>query len=158
MLTPNNHAMKYAVLGFALFLVAIIIMANMGLIVVIVDYFRLPLYDKLGHFVLIGIMGFLVNLMLKCERMRIGRFWVLKGNVWVLIPVSVEELSQGLMPTRTLSLEDWLMDVAGLLFFGWIAQWIVWRKRMQHRGPRRPSHRSTKGCCDARLRRSETGL
>ena len=116
--------MKYLMFGFAAFLVLVIVLADTGNIVGLLNFMHFKYFDKVGHFMLVGIMGFLVNLFFNCQKIQVWRFKVLKGSVWVLIPISLEELSQGLLPGRNLSIYDWLSDVAGLVVFGFLATWI----------------------------------
>jgi VanZ family protein len=123
--------MKKLVVLFAAFLVLVIVTADLGIVPKVLSHLGISwkYFDKLGHFMLIGIMGLLVNLLLKCGKLRLGSFAVLEGSVWVFVPVTLEELSQFFFAHRTLSWEDWLADIAGLIVFGWIAQ-VVHRQHM----------------------------
>ena len=51
----------------------------------------LPYGDKVGHFLLMGMLGFVVNLLLKCKRWRIFGRRFLAGSVIVLLCVILEE-------------------------------------------------------------------
>ncbi|MEO1586527.1 MAG: VanZ family protein, partial [Bacteroidota bacterium] len=47
---------------------------------------------------------------------------VLLGTTLVLIVVTLEELSQGFVPTRNLSFQDWVADFLGIVLAGRLAQ------------------------------------
>ena len=58
----------------------------------------IPLGDKLGHFVLMGTLAFLLNSALKGRRIRPG---VQLGGVIVAVFVVAEEISQRWLPWRS---------------------------------------------------------
>lgn len=69
---------------------------------------RLPI-DKVGHFVMYGVLGWLV-----------GRGWLRVGGGRSVVPVlilmmlgAVDEMQQIGLPTRSASFTDWLADCAG---------------------------------------------
>lgn len=77
-----------------------------------------PFGDKVGHFFLIGFLAFLVNLSLGASTIGVGRIQVLRGNLYVMVPVLLEEISQIAFPSRTFDLLDLAADAAGVLIFG----------------------------------------
>ena len=83
---------------------------------------EIPLGDKIGHFLLMGTMVFLVNLTLKCKKVQIGRFWIQKGLLIVTPIVLLEEFSQIFLSSREFSGGDLLADALGLLFFSYLSQ------------------------------------
>lgn len=91
---------------------------------------RWPFADKVLHFLLIGSIAFWLNLWLNGRRVRIGR-WLIP--LALLIPFSLALLEEGIQffsPVRTASLQDLSSDLAGLLFFWWLSQKIVERKKV----------------------------
>jgi VanZ family protein len=75
---------------------------------------RIPNGDKLGHLVLIGTLSLLCNLALPTRpRRNLPRFITLTTLV-LLVLLSLEELAQAFIPTRTCEFFDWLADLAGL--------------------------------------------
>lgn len=75
---------------------------------------RIPYGDKLGHLVLIGTLSLLCNLAFPSRRYAwLPRFITLTTLV-LLVLLSLEELAQAFIPTRTCELFDWLADLAGL--------------------------------------------
>ena len=79
---------------------------------------QLPAKDKLGHFLIMGILSFFVMLAFSCKQGH----WYLGRSLTIMVLLGVviglEELSQALVPTRTMSLTDLLASWLGLLFFG----------------------------------------
>lgn len=110
--------MKRAAVGFAFFILAIIILADRGRLGIFEIVYRIPFGDKAGHFVLYGILSLLVNLAL---------FQTFPGRppkriVWIsglvlLLLIGVEEFSQKYFPARTFSYLDLAAGYLGVLVF-----------------------------------------
>jgi VanZ family protein len=77
-----------------------------------------PFGDKIGHFLLMGMFSFLVNLACGAKIFRIRNFSCLLGSLVVLAIVTAEEVSQIFVSGRTFDPGDLLADVAGILIFG----------------------------------------
>lgn len=92
----------------------------------------LPFGDKLGHFLLMGMLSLLVNLCLSCRRVKVGGVRLLAGSLVVMLLVTVEEFSQLYVASRSFDLIDLLCDGLGILLFGRLACWL------KTRGARRP--------------------
>jgi len=75
---------------------------------------RIPFGDKVGHLGLIGTMSFLCNLAFPSRKPGFLLRTTTLTTLVLLVLVSLEELSQGFINTRTLDLFDWLADLAGL--------------------------------------------
>ena|SRR6478672_1701061 len=71
---------------------------------------RIPYGDKLGHLCLIGTMSFLCNLAIPSRKL----WFATLTTFFLLLVLSLEELSQAFIKTRHLDLFDWLADLAGL--------------------------------------------
>ncbi len=113
----------------AVFIVAVIVLADtqhLGFLGAVYDF---PYGDKVGHFVLFGLLTLLVNLA-AFER------WPQRGSGWLALRVSgvlavligLEELSQKLFPSRESSIWDLLASYVGVAVFAWAAVKI--RKRI----------------------------
>ena len=101
----------------------IITLANQGLLSV--QWLRqLPYGDKLGHFILIGGLSFLVNLSFKCPYWRWRGVLILKACVYVALLISLEEFSQYFIPQRSFDLGDLAANYAGILCFGYAAYFL----------------------------------
>jgi VanZ family protein len=87
---------------------------------------RVPLGDKIAHFVLVGLLAYAVNVsvpgrVFRYKKFRYGRLTVSQGTWWVLAVVVLEEISQYWLPSRNFDLGDLLADVLGIGFFSWLA-------------------------------------
>ena len=74
---------------------------------------QVPLGDKLGHFVLFGVLSLLVNRALGFRHLRLGPYYQI-GSLCVLSFALAEELSQFYLPNRTLDIVDAACDVLGV--------------------------------------------
>ena len=114
--------------GFALFIVTIIVLKNSGS----GDWFfglfeGIPRHDKVGHFVLMGILGFLaVAALSPCLPWR---RWVSSAFVvaLLLVIIAAEEWSQQLVSKRTFSGLDYWCSAAGAVSFGILAHVVIGR-------------------------------
>ena len=78
----------------------------------------IPGGDKLGHFILMGLFAFLFNVSLSCRTIRIVGRPVLLGSIIVITIITIEELSQNLIPYRSFDLLDLTADYLGVFVFG----------------------------------------
>jgi len=121
--------MKWLTISFIVLVILIIIIADLGLGNVFFPFlYRIPLADKIGHFVLMGILSYLVNSFMKVRKIKILTADVLLGSLLVLVVVTVEEFSQILLQYRSFSLTDLVCDCAGIFLFGRIALFLAERK------------------------------
>ena len=132
---PTKRASGWARWGFTgawlLFISAVVFCADRDWLTPAFRFITAhPGSDKVGHFVLIGGMAFLLNLSLDLREVRwLGRGWLL-GGVLVGAVCTLEEISQIWMSSRTFDLLDLAGDYAGIVFFGWLAK-VVARRRGQ---------------------------
>ncbi len=85
--------------------------------------YLVPYGDKWGHFILMGLLAFFVNLLFKCKKLKIFKLSFLKGSVIILTIVTLEELSQIFIESRSFDLLDLTFDYLGILLFGQLALW-----------------------------------
>jgi polysaccharide biosynthesis protein VpsQ len=108
---------------FSAFVVFVVVQADRGQFPSFLSwYLNIPYGDTFGHFFLIGLLAFLVNLSLKNQTLRIRRILFLKGSVMVGNVVVLEELSQIFISSRNFSFSDLGADFAGIYFFGRLAR------------------------------------
>jgi len=88
----------------------------------------IPYGDKVSHFLLMGLLSFLVNLSFSCSRAKILGLYFLKGSLIVAVIVTLEEFSQLFFKYRTFDLVDLLSDYLGIFLFGRIAYFIQRRR------------------------------
>ena len=108
---------------FSLLIVAIVIGANADAfprqLERLIDF---PGADKAGHFILFGILSFLINKSaLSVFPNRIPIRLVLIVSLLLAIIVGLEEWSQSLFPARTMSLTDLLASYTGVGIFALLA-------------------------------------
>lgn len=119
-------------LGFFAFILWAIYQANTGSSNLFFDLIQpLPYGDKLGHFGLFGLLTLLANLASRCRTLSIGRFKLYWGSTAVSLFVLIEELSQGLIPTRTLDMMDLAADGLGITLFSLLTYLIATNTRSQ---------------------------
>jgi VanZ family protein len=108
---------------FSLFIVGIVISANTDHIPdLLKPIYDFPGGDKVGHFILFGILSFLanksaLNLLLNQNPVRL----VLTVSLLLSILIGLEEWSQSLFPSRTMSLTDLLASYVGVVVFALLA-------------------------------------
>jgi uncharacterized membrane protein YoaT (DUF817 family) len=88
-----------------------------------------PYYDVVGHFVLMGGAAFLLHLALGSRSVTVGRWAVPVAALWVGALASAEEASQALSRVRHFEWLDLLANLAGILFFTWLADFIAEERR-----------------------------
>lgn len=132
---PNQRFFKIAAAGlFFLFICWTIFRADMGQSSVWVKNVRhIQHGDKAGHFLLYGMLAFLVNLALNNRRIRLGGIRVLLGALLVGTFAILEEFTQIALPSRNFEWWDMVCDIAGIWLFSHLAirmdrllqQWAV---------------------------------
>ena len=93
--------------------------------------------DKVGHFFLMGTLAWCANHALGWKKFPLGPLSFFAGSVGVLILVSLEELSQYWIPTRTCEWKDLLADVLGIFLIGRL-RFSQQRSEPQASEPQRP--------------------
>lgn len=113
--------MKWFTFLFVLFIVLIIVLADMGKLGSLF-IMRLPYADKAGHFILYGILALLINLSLFRSLPLRSRKWaaVISGLTLSLL-IGLEEFSQQYFANRTFSLSDLSASYLGVIVFSWLA-------------------------------------
>jgi polysaccharide biosynthesis protein VpsQ len=115
--------LKWITILFTLFIIAVIIGANAGMLLFpFSSVYNFPNGDKLGHFILYGILAFLLNksALVLLPKQRPARL-VLTVSLLLAILIGLEEWSQSLFPARTMSLLDLSASYAGVAFFAYLA-------------------------------------
>lgn len=104
---------------FSLFIATIIALANSGVLGAHLGWLHAwPWGDKLAHFLLIGTLAGLVNLVLQGRQSRVWGRALPTGSLWVGVLVVLEEASQAWIPARSCSLVDLAADLGGILILG----------------------------------------
>ena len=114
--------LKWILGTFILILILIVLIVNLGLGPVYFPFiYNYPGMDKIGHFILMGILSFLVNTLLKGEKISVLSLSLLKGSLIVIFIVMLEEFSQIFLTYRAFSLLDIFADLLGIILFGRLA-------------------------------------
>jgi len=108
---------------FSFFIIVIVIVANADQFPdAIRNLYKFPGGDKAGHFILFGILSFLLNksaLMFFLNR-NSARL-VLTVSLLLSILIGLEEWSQSLFPSRTMSSTDLAFSYLGVFVFAFFA-------------------------------------
>lgn len=108
------------------FIVWVIFMANTGQDMLLFKVTRqIPFGDKLGHIFVFGGLTLMANLAFKGKVLNGKLGSVYWGTAAVLIFVTLEELSQHFVATRSLDLLDYLANLVGILSFTWLSKEVM---------------------------------
>ena len=112
--------------AFFVFICYIIICADTGQTVVLAEHVRhLPFGDKAGHFILYGILAFLVNLAMQNKEVRLLGRAVLLGSLIVVVFAIAEEFTQIFLAKRSFVLIDICCDLLGIGLASYLARRIA---------------------------------
>jgi VanZ family protein len=116
--------MKRISIPFAVFVVVVIVLADRGSLPHwIRALYDFPNGDKLGHFVLFGLLNFFLARALLSTFPSKSKGWVTVSISLILVLlIAAEEWSQQFFATRTFDLLDLLASYVGLVVGGWAAQ------------------------------------
>jgi VanZ family protein len=116
--------MKRISILFTVFVIVVIVLADRGsLPYSIRALYDFPNGDKLGHFVLFGLLNFFLARALLSAFPSKPKGWVTVSISLILaLLVAAEEWSQQFFATRTFDLLDLLASCVGLVVGGWAAQ------------------------------------
>ncbi len=110
---------------FFSFICWIIFDANMGDSNILIELVEdVPYGDKMGHFLLYGILAFILNLTLDLKTIKYGGTELLMGSVIVLAFTVVEEFTQIPLRERNFELLDLSSNVLGIAFFSVLAMMV----------------------------------
>jgi VanZ family protein len=115
--------MKKISVLFFVFIIVVIILADTGnLPRSIRALYAFPNGDKLGHFILFGLLNFFITRALLSANPSKSRSWVtLSAGLTLALFIAFEEWSQQFFSTRTFDLLDLLASYLGLIVGGWAA-------------------------------------
>ena len=78
---------------------------------------KVPLGDKIGHFMAYGFLAYLLNYAFRGKKFNIGQIQLYKAVVLVLGFAIAEEFSQLAFQERSFDLVDILFDILGVMAF-----------------------------------------
>lgn len=107
---------------FAIFIGWVIYKADTGQKCIFLDLVKMiPYGDKIGHFILFGILALGANLVFKLRGFRICNINLLYGAMLIFTADVLEELSQQYIPGRTFDIADLMATLAGIVVFSMIS-------------------------------------
>ena len=112
---------KLAALLFTLFILWLIVTADSGIFPPFLQYFyQFPGGDKAGHFILYGILTFLMVLAFP-RRQHWGWISLASATIILAVLITLEEFSQSFFPSRTFSMLDLSFSFLGIFTGDWLA-------------------------------------
>lgn len=113
---------------FGFFIAGIIVLADLGMLGVLKFVNRIPFGDRIGHFVLYGILTLLIDLaLLRPPHGLNPNLIVLRVALILALAIGLEEFSQRFFPNRSFDLLDLAFSYLGVIFFSWAAIKIAGR-------------------------------
>lgn len=114
--------MKYIAILFSIFILLVIALANQGSIPPFIKaIYDFPNGDKLGHFILFGLLNFFITYTLIRALPRFNsKLVALPIGLILALLIGIEEYSQRFFSTRTFDLIDLLASYIGVFVGGWI--------------------------------------
>jgi VanZ family protein len=115
--------MKHIAILFTLFIVVVIVLADTGrLPPSLKRIYDFPHGDKLGHFVLFGLLNFFITLAaIRPLPARSPKWLVLSIGLTLALLIALEEFSQRYFAKRTFDLIDLMAGYLGLMVGGFVA-------------------------------------
>ena len=114
--------MKYLAALFALFIVAVIVLADTNQLGFLKSLYDFPNGDRVGHFILYGILSLLLNLtFLRSLHARDPRRVAWTVSLLLALAIGLEEWSQNFFPDRTPDWVDLTCSYLGVAVGAWVA-------------------------------------
>ena len=114
--------MKWLTFFFALFIILIIIIADLGKLDILGFINQIPYIYNAGHFILYGILTLLLNLtFIRALHARSPKLIVATIGLILALIIGLEEYSQQFFENRTYDLVDLTFSYLGVVFFSWVA-------------------------------------
>ena len=107
---------------FGLVIIGIVVMADTGHLGFVARLYDFPYGDKVGHFLLFGLLTLLVNLAaFEARPMQDRPALAIKVSLSLAVLIGLEELSQRWFPSRASSVLDLAASYLGVAVFAWLA-------------------------------------
>lgn len=115
--------MRYFAALFLIFIIGLIVLADADLLPDFINaIYDFPNGDKVGHFVLYGLLNFFITrAFLSSLPTRRGGWVTLSVGLILALFVALEEFSQKYFASRTFSLLDLTASLLGIIVGGWVA-------------------------------------
>ncbi len=117
---------KWLAFAFSIFIIVVIVLADMGTLPGLIrGLYDFPNGDKLGHFILYGILSLLLNLAFTLRPGLNLSHIILTVSLVLALLIGLEEWSQSLFGSRSMDIVDLLASYAGVT----MAAFAAWRIR-----------------------------
>ena len=114
--------LKWSAILFAIFIVAVIVLANLDMLGILGFINQIPHGDKAGHFILYGILTLLIDLAVIHAHQDVSPSLIVFRVAFILaLLIGLEEFSQRFFPSRTFDWVDLLFSYLGVIFFSLLA-------------------------------------
>jgi polysaccharide biosynthesis protein VpsQ len=114
--------MKWLAFFFTLFIILIIVLADLGKLGILRVLNQIPYGDKVGHFSLYGILTLLLDLTFtRVLPYPSRKLIVFRIALILILLIGLEEYSQQFFVKRTFDLVDLTFSYLGVIFFSWVA-------------------------------------
>ncbi|HQV63947.1 MAG TPA: VanZ family protein [Anaerolineales bacterium] len=115
--------MRYFAALFLAFIIGLIVLADADLLPDFINaIYDFPNGDKVGHFILYGLLNFFITrAFLSSLPTRRGGWVTLSVGLILALFVALEEFSQIFFVARTFSLLDLTASLLGIIVGGWVA-------------------------------------
>ena len=115
--------MRYFAALFLAFIIGLIVLADADLLPDFINaIYDFPNGDKVGHFILYGLLNFFITrVFLSSLPTRRGGWVTLSVGLILALFVALEEFSQMFFSARTFSLLDLTASLLGIIVGGWVA-------------------------------------
>jgi VanZ family protein len=114
-MTAWKYRVQLSFVLYCIFIVAVLLVADLGLMpnisALLQGYSGL---DKVGHFILVGILAWLLNSAFRLGQLKLGRLRIFVGTIVVVTVVTLEEVAQLWIHTRRFELIDLLAGYLGI--------------------------------------------
>ena len=124
----SHFFMKWLAILFGCFILAIIVLADLGKLGFLYSIYSFPSGDKAGHFLLYGILTLLIDLTLfrppaqgtSLRVIQSRKLIAVKVGLILAVAITAEEFSQQYFSKRTFDLIDLTASYLGVIFFSWL--------------------------------------
>lgn len=114
--------LKWLTVSFVFLILLLIFLADTGRLGFLGFINQIPNGDKVGHFILYGILTLLLNLtFIRSLPHRDPKSVVFSIGLILALLIGVEEYSQQFFRNRTFSFLDLACSYLGVIFFSWVA-------------------------------------
>lgn len=116
----ENKRWVYGAIVAMIFLISVSVLAYLKLVPTEIK--AVPYYDSIGHFVLFGIFGFLVEMALRGKKYKLFRLFFPLGATLVALFATVDEILQIFSRNRTFDLHDLGFGLLGITMSYFLAK------------------------------------